>query len=536
MAKQLDDQILADLGKLAALEKRRDKMAADSREAYRWARIDNRTRGYQPQARSGDAAIRESYDLMNRRVRSEEMNNAQIKGIIRSLTDLVVGEGMQCFADPFEPWLDLVAFDEADFDSDLRYMLESDHWFEKWANDPNQCDAEGKKSWAEMQRLALSECVQTGDAFLLRVTRNEPGRLVPLCYQLLEREQLDISKEQVATTDQHKIVNGIEIDADGREVAFWILDAHPFDTYSTAGSRSTRIPASRISHLFLFNRPSQSVGVSWLHAIGQNNFDRDKFIGAEIQSAAKAALLTAYIKRKRPGSGSLGLDDGYDATDDYGNEKVKLGGSPIFAEIGIDEEVGMIESTKPNPDADPFIKILDHDTAAGAGINYYTLTGRYENTSFSSARAAKLDEDGHIRPLQGWFGRNFVMPTRLEWTRQAFASGLITSVGLSEFERNRRKFEQFECIGAGREFISPEEESNAVIAKLRSGQTTLRAELAARGRHWLKTLLQIAMENRVIDKLGITLDFSKGQGGQVASNTRSTTGVTGNEKTPSSSK
>jgi hypothetical protein len=39
--------------------------------------------------------------------------------------------------------------------------------------------------------------------------------------------------------------------------------------------------------------------------------------------------------------------------------------------------------------------------------------------------------------------------------------------------------------------------------------------------HWIKVLRQMALENRLAKLLGVVLDFSKGQGGQVDGNTRS---------------
>jgi hypothetical protein len=56
---------------------------------------------------------------------------------------------------------------------------------------------------------------------------------------------------------------------------------------------------------------------------------------------------------------------------------------------------------------------------------------------------------------------------------------------------------------------------------LRSCLSTLKSECARRGLHWIKVLRQIALENHVLDVLGIALDLSKGQGGQTVGNTRS---------------
>lgn len=492
--------------------------SAAAREAYRWGRIDRRTEHFQPNGRSGDAAIYESHELMNRRVRDQIINNAQAKRIIEALTDLTIGTGIQTFSAPFDPWMDLTKLDVADLDEGLRFALEADDLFEEWFFEPNQFDAAGKLSGADMQRLAFSECGSVGDALILKCQRNEPGRLVPLCYQILEREQLDTSVDRPPKPGQNKIVNGVEVDAAGREVAFHLFDAHPHDDFSPFGSltKSRRIPAARVIHLYLFRRPSQTVGATWLDAIGQASFDRDKFIHSEIQAAAKAALLTLVAKREHPHLGTLGLETDDDGTDEYGNEEVRLGSSPIAVEIGKDEEVEMVESKRPTSTANNFIDILDHDIAGGGGVSFYTLTGRFEKSNYTGFRGAMLVEDAHIKPLQNWFASRHTLPMRREFNVIAAASGLYKNVSAAEFLRDQRRYQRFDAIGAGRQLLDPAAETDAAAARLRIGLTTLKLECARLGLHWIKVLRQLAIEGRLATALGVTLDFSKGEGGKVA--------------------
>lgn len=503
----------------------RQQLESAAREYYRWARRDRRTSHFQPDAMSGDAAIYESHDLMHRRVRSETVNNSQIKKIVESLTDLIVGTGIQTFSSPFDPWMiDLSAasleesINLASLSEGLRFALEADDWFEEWYMDPKQFDAAGKLSGADMQRLAMSECVQVGSVLLLRCQRNEPGRITPLCYQIIERDQLDIDKDRPAAPNQNKIVNGVEVDSFGREVAFHIYDAHPHDQFTPFSGtfKSSRVPASRVIHLFMFRRPSQTVGATWMDAVGQNSFDRDKFIGSEIAAAAKAALLTLIAKRENPNTGNLGLEDGEESDSDiYGNEEVRLGSSPIAVEVGIEEDVKMIESVRPNDTANNFVNILDHDAAAGGGVSYYQLTGRFDDTNYTGFRGALLSEDMHIRPLQGWFSRQVVLPIRRQFNLQAAAAGLYSTITPEEFRRETRRYQRFDAISSGRQLLDIKEETEGALAKLRGGLTTLKIECAREGLHWIKVLFQKAIEARVTSAIGLTLDHSKGEGGKV---------------------
>jgi len=507
------------------------EIEAASREAYRWARVDRRTQHYQPAALSGDAAIWESHDLMNRRIRDQVINTAQAKRIVDELTNLVVGTGIQTFSAPFDPWMDITAIDMGELDDDLRFALEADDWYQDWYGSADQFDAMGKLSGPDMQRLAFSECVQVGDAIILRCQRNDPNRIVPLCYQIIEREQLDTTKDRPASRGRNKIVNGVEVDANSREVAFHIYDAHPYDTFASfAGTtKSTRVPANRVIHLFAFRRPSQTVGASWLDAIGQSSFDRDKFIGAELQSAAKAALLALIAKRLNPNTGTLGLETDEDSeTDAYGNEEVKMGSSPVAVEIGVDEEVEMVESTRPTNTANNFVDILDHDIAGGSGLSYYTLTGRFDKTNYTGFRGAMMVEDAHIRPLQNWFGVRYVLPIRREFNRQAAGSGLYRSLTARQFANELRRYQRFDAIGAGRQPLDPDQEADAATSRIRTGTSTLKIECARAGLHWIRVLRQRAIEDRIAKTLGVTLDFSKGEGAKKTDKNQTAAGVGAN--------
>lgn len=524
-----EQETRAFLAQLETIEKIREvegeaaaQLARDSFEAYKYGRRNHRGEAFRPMERSADSAIYESQQLMNARVRSEEANNSKVKRIIDAIVNLTVGAGVQTFADPFDPLMDLSSFSNSDqIDWHLKYALESDLVFSRWF-ESTEFDFAGKRTGPDTQRLLVRECAQTGDAFLLKCYRNRRGK-VGLCYQIIEREQLDNTQDRPAGEGVNKIINGIEIDADGREVAFYVLDAHPFDDFTMQArvGKSSRISADRMIHLCLFHRPSQNIGVAWIHAIGLDCYTRQKFISAELQTAAKAALMLLVNKSKNlnGSAGSLGLDDGGPAEDCYGNPTMKLGTSTYAFQVGKDDDVEMIESNRPNSGCEPFIKILDHDIALGTGVNYYTLSGRYDQTNFSSVRAAKLDEDDNFLPIKNWFARLVALPIRKKFHAQAIAMGMITSVSASQFMRNPERYMQFDALAGGRELLAPKEETEAAAGRCRAGFSNLKIECAKRNLHWIRVLRQLAIEKRLCGVLDVVVDFSKGQGGQVDTTT-----------------
>lgn len=510
-------QFLSHLGRAESPAEVRAIVAAAGKGPYRWGELTRRDYEFQPSNWSGDAATRAAEDLMHRRTRSEKRNNGQVKRAIEALTDLVVGSGIETYADAFDPILSIEDLTPRMLDELIGYSLQADDLHEEWFHDPKQYSVCGKLTGPQMQRLAFSECMEVGSAFVLRTSQRGPGSKVPLSYQLLERDQLDLSHDGPLKGTGERVTGGIHLDAWNRELGFWVYDAHPYDV-NTTSAKSTYIPASRMDHLYMFDRPSQNSGVTWLHAIGQNTFDRDAFIGAELQAAKKAALLllVAKIKNLADLSGTLGFEDGLPSTDASGNPVMKLGNSPVAFTVGADDEVKLVESERPTDKAESFISILDHDTAGAVGIAYNTLTGRYEDATFSSTRAACLAEDLHVAPIQKWMGAMLVKKQRLEFHKLAIAGGMLSKyVSPSVYLENPSLWNRFDCWGPGRQMVDPEAEVYAAQGAVRSCFSTLKIEAARQGMHWIRLLRQRALENRLAEVLGVVMDFSKGQGGQV---------------------
>ena len=493
----------------------RGQILGISKEAYKGARVDRLTKHWQPDHRSGDAAIAESWPMLTARTRDQYCNTPTIKRAAGVLTDLIVGGGVQTFASIGD-----LAMSAASIDLD--YALESDQMFEDWADD--EADVEGHMSWGDMQRTALQDMILAGDALMLECIDDSPERIAPLCYQLLERDQLDASMDRPAAGESNRIVNGVELDAVGRPVAYWIYDAHPHDghtAFSGSSFRSTRVPAERVIHAFVRFRPSQHVGISWLHALVQATRDLDWYLGNELTTAAIGALFTAMHTTENPG-GALGLTDDEDDEDLQGNELVKLGSGLIY-EGGTGDKLEIAESKRPNRDAAPFIGVIRHEQAMGAGISYLRLTGDYKGSSYTAARAAHLDDDLHIKPLQRFFGHRIAVPVRRRFNRMAAGLGRFATVTPREFMRDLRRRQRFTVLGPGREQLDPERETDAAVAKIRTGMSTLEIENGRRQQHWVKILKQRALEDRVAGQVGVVLDFSKQQGGQAQTTTTAAT-------------
>lgn len=472
--------------------------------AYGAAVIDRLTRNWLPRNVSGDDAIGSSWLLGTARARDQLRNDTVIRSAERVLAKHTVGTGIASYCEA------LLAKNEPYDD----FNDQSDDEFERFCDE--EFDIEGRLCFGESQNLALQETAGAGEVLVQECWSTERGRRVPLCYKMYEAEQLDERKDQPRGERQNKIVRGVELDANDRPVAYWLRDAHPYDSYSTFSSAtSQRIPARYIRHLYMPGRPSEHRGISWWISMMQASRDLDWYVGNELTAAAIGALLTVLFKKKsQSNSGAPGfVGPGGDAasTDWNGNPTMRLGRGTIV-NGGPEDDVEIIESKRPNRDAEPFIKLLLRLQAMGAGMSYLRLSGDYRESSYTSARGAHLDDQAWFRVVQAWMGRNYVLPIRRRFNEVAVAMGVIDEITPREFNSQRARFQRFQLMPPGREQMDPEAETQAAGNRVREWQSNVSDELAPRGHNFRKFVRKREWEWRYAQAHGFDLESYFGAG------------------------
>ena len=463
---------------------------------YRGGEIHRLNRSWQPDPWSPDAAIGEGWDLLVRRVLDLERNDPAMIALSRTLTDHVVSTGIQTAADATvgDEW-------------DEEFNFASDDEWEDYAE--QEVDFRGELAWADMQRQLFREMLDTGEALLLRCRRNDPERMIPLCYQTLEAEQLDSSKDQLPGKKQNAIKRGVELDRHQRPVAYWLFDVHPGDTHAV-GNFSRRVLADRVIHVKLPGRPSQTRGMSLYSSITQTAKDLDNYLGAELTAANIAALFTLVHKTEHPGRGIGFMGDGStsDTADQYGNPKVKLGRG-IVSQIGKNDELEAIEAKRPNRDARVFTDLMLMLMGMGGNVSRQRLTRDYTKTSYVAARATHLDDKAAFRPLQLFVGRQLCLRVRRDWTAEMIAMHRLGGVSAGMLKAARRRWLRLKLMTPGWEQIDEEKETDAAIARVGAGMSTLEEECARTNKYWRRVLLQRKREEAFAAKLGVEIDLRR---------------------------
>ncbi len=460
--------------------------------AYVAGRVDRLSNDWVPRHRSADAAIAEGWDLLTARVRDLVRNEPALQAARRALVDQVVGTGLSTTAAV------ILGKNEQGLELDDEFNEEVDELFDHWAD--YEADAEGRLSWGDMQRMIVGETCEVGEILVLRCLDSDPNRFLPLCYQLLESEQLDATVDRPSLRGENAIVRGVELDSRRRPVAYYLYGVHPYDTHGTFTSHSERVPAERLIHHFVPFRPSQSRGVSWFTACIRTARDKDNLFGNVLTAAAVQSIFTVVHKAAYPDSG-IGMTDAGADVDDNGNPLTRLGRGTI-ATIGPQDSIDTIQPTHPAANLSPFVDLILQELSMAAGASYLRLTRNYSKTNYSSARAAHNDDDKSFRPISNHLGKRVVMPVRREWTAQAAALGRLRSVSPRLFAQQRQRWLRAELITPGRGYIEPVVEIEGALKRIAGGISTHKDEIAQfSGKSFRRVFRQLKLEKDYANEL-----------------------------------
>jgi lambda family phage portal protein len=462
---------------------------------YRGGEINRLNRNWMPWPTSGDRALAANWELVTRRLRDQGRNDPVIIALKRALLDNIVGTGIHTPA---------AAMVDGEYDEE--FCHESDEEFEAWAEE--ECDARGEQSWWDMQRQIFDECLEAGECLLLRTQDPDPDRQVPLAFQVLEAEQLDWLKNYPAQAEgggSNEIRRGVEIDKDGKPVAYWLWERNPWDIWPPHNSHSFRVPAERVIHVRLPGRPSMTRGMGLYQSIMQTGRDLDNYLGSELTSAIIQSLFSIVHKTGKPGAG-IGFGDG------SGDEGMALGGRiklgrGIVSQIGLEDEVIPLQSNRPNSQAEIFVRLMLGLVGMGGGVSRYRVTRDYTGTTYVAARAAQLDDRQSFRPMQMWLGRRLCRRVRREWTIAYAANRRFKSVSASQFLKQKRRWLRTEIQPPGWDPMDPSNEIPSNIAGMRAKIFTLKDVCALQGKNWRSQLRQAAREEKFARSLGLELDF-----------------------------
>jgi len=345
------------------------------------------------------------------------------------------------------------------------------------------CDADGLENFYGLQHKIIEAVAESGECLVRRRRRkSSDGLPVPLQLQVIEPDFLDETKTEKSGGNQ--IIQGIEFDALGKRVAYWLFAEHPGANTGMRGLTSTRVPAADVIHIFMPKRAGQARGYTWLAPVMQRLRNFDEMEDAVMEQAKIAACFAAFVT-KDDTSKSVKAPPLVDRVE-----------PAMIQELGIGESVAFASPPTFNGYQSYAWQAL-HAIAVGLGVPYELITGDLKGVNFSSGRMGWLH---FARRVDVWQWR-MLIPQLCEPVWQWFMEAQALTQGGVMAEARA------EWVPPRREMVNPREETANVKERLRNGLVTWPDALRELGITDPQAHANdIASANALMDKLGLVLD------------------------------
>lgn len=282
--------------------------------------------------------------------------------------------------------------------------------FKEWGK--KHADRHGRKSWVDMQNLAIACAAQDGEFIFRKWYSGAHGFQI----EVIDPELLDVEKNEATRSGEIRM--GVEYNKSGVRVRYHFKrKSHPvmggYDNYEHFS-----IPARDIIHGFIDEWPDQSRGAPWMHASLERSKHLEKYEEAGIVKARSTAATMAVLRN------SIAGDEEYEGEEQDGDTTLDQYEAGTIKDIG-DKEVTQLDSDYPHQMYGDFVKTHLQGIASGLNISYPTLSSDLEGVNYSSIRAGVLEDREVFKGLQNWFIRLLVQPVYEEWLSIAWMRGVI---------------------------------------------------------------------------------------------------------------
>jgi len=339
----------------------------------------------------------------------------------------------------------------------------------------------------------------------LRQRRPQDGLEVPLQLQVIEAEQCPAN--YYATASNGNVIRaGVEFNAIGQRVAYWMFASHPGDMLVTNFLDMTlrRVPAEQIIHVYEPIRAGQIRGLPHMTSSLVELFNIGNLKDAVLMRQQIANLLTVFFTRDAVASDDDPLGDAKNGmTDPDGTPLAGLEpGSAVELPDGVKPEFSNPPDAGPN--FAPYMRTMLMAVAARAGIPYEVLTGDLANISDRALRLI-LNEFRRIVEQRQWLVLIPMLCQRVReaWWDAAVLAGVVDAPGYANL---RDDYVDTLWVPHGFPYSHPVQDVDADRKAVRSGFKSRSSVVLANGDDPEQVDREILEDNQRADANGFILD------------------------------
>lgn len=406
---------------------------------------------------SADAAANyETRKVLRERSRYETSNNCYAFGVLETVADYTVGSGakLQVLTD----------------NKDLNAQIESD--FTEWAETIHLAD--------KLRIARIAKC-RDGEVFIRIGTNPNLQNEVQLDVRLIEADQ--VTNNDVFQAEN--FVDGIVYDQYGNPKEYHILKHHPgSDDIKFNPLDYERVPAKFIIHYAYLNRPGQHRGIPEITPALPLFAQSRRYTLATLSAAEAAADFAAVIYTDNPVNGESADLEPLDSIQLDKNMAVTLPEG---------WKLGQMDAKQPTSTYREFSNQMLHEMARCFKMPFCLVYGDFGGSNYASGRMDFQTFYKTIQVEQKVIISKILNPIFKEWFKEY---RLIKGIN----ENNKILHSWF---WDGLEHVDPAKEANASDTRLRNCTSTYAQEFAKQGKDWEKEFLQISLEKKRMQELGI---------------------------------
>lgn len=513
-------------------------------------RTSRETAFWMPSIISPDQQINPAKEMADARSRETLQNDGFAQGAERIHRNSIVGGQYMLNARPHWRMLQRInkAFDET-WAEEFQEVVEAR--VNLLGNSP-ECwlDASGRMTFTDMIRLGVGGFVMTGEVLATAEWKRATGRPFSTAIQMISPSRLS---NPDGRPDDRFLSRGVNKDQFGEPLSYFIRVTHPTEYFDPRLYEWREVQARKpwgrrqVIHIIEQLQPGQTRGISEMVAALKEMRMTRKFKEITLQNAVINASFAAAVESELPpemiyrslgagGPGMAGMLGEYmSALQAYigGSKNIALDGAKI-PHLFPGTKLNLKPIGTPGGVGTDFEQSLHRHTAAALGLSYEQFARDYTNTNYSSARASMAETEKYMHSRKKTVAdrqANMIYVLLLEEDINAGNVPLPHGVDASIFYDPvaREALTQASWIGAARGQIDETKETDAAMARIRSGLSTYENECARLGEDFRRVFEQRAREQRLAEKYGLQLDLSSsGTGG--SSQAQQDDGTGGNGK------
>lgn len=471
---------------------------------------------YQPRHYSAKEDIDRNLQTLRNRAADLAINSAVGAGAIHVETSNVIGAGLKLFPRIKHNFLGMSAQEARE------WARKTKQEFSLWADSALACDYLRRNNFYELQKIAFMSYLTEGDNFCV-FKRRVPTKDNPYSLRLLLIEAARVSNPQMSGTialnniemrrlgTDNRIINGIEVNANGALEAVWISNRQWDEPTTLDGVLKwqrvkffgERTGLRNVLHICADTRPGQFRGVPFLAPVIESLKQLSRYSDAELTSAIIKSFFSIFFVQP---ANNFDMNQITGASAAGGNSPVvdvneyRLGPATMAAlPRGVD--VKAVDSSNAQSTFDEFTGAFLKQIGAGIGVPYEILLKNF-SASYSASRAALLQAADEFRQRKAYFVHDFCQPIYENFLIEAISLGRIDAPGFFDSPEKRAAWLSADWFTEQTRFLDPVKEAEGIRKQIELGLTTReKAAVELAGTDFWENVEMLQEENKLMSKI-----------------------------------